>query len=112
MPLEGMLDRATAFDLDGGMALADEALAQARSTQADRDQITALAGQLAKDFRPLLEWLCDITLRRPVFLPTLGPDALAFVAHREGQNLIVWELLRAVAEGQAEPLQPRPGFPT
>jgi hypothetical protein len=70
----------------------------------NREQIAVLAAHFAADpkYRPLFEWLLDITLRRPVSIAGMGEHALEYVNRREGANSVVWQLLQAVAEGREE----------
>lgn len=100
-PVESFLAQTAHVDLDallgGGFGAA------ATEANADRQQVIALAARLAEaEFKPLLEWLLDASLRRPVHLPGFGPEATAYCALREGQNQIVWLLLQAIAEGRGE----------
>jgi len=88
----------------------DGAAGVSRDLAAERAQIAALAARLIEPpMRPLLEWLCDMTLRRPIFLFGLREESLAYVASREGENRVVWQLLLAIAEGRGETPPPREG---
>lgn len=71
---------------------------------ADRAKIAALAAKFASDkrYRPLFDWMLDITLRRPVSIWGLGDDRYEYVERREGGNAVMWQLLAAVAEGRGE----------
>lgn len=78
---------------------------------AEREQIAALAAAFASDpaYRPLYEWLLDITVRRPLVVWGLGANRLEYVDRREGANSVIWQLLAAVAEGRKEPPPTREG---
>lgn len=81
---------------------------------AARQQVAALAAEFASSerFRPLFEWLLDITVRRPVSIWGLGDDRCEYVDRREGANSVIWQLLQAVAEGRGEVPPPMEGTPT
>lgn len=70
----------------------------------ERAKVARLAAEFAssKHYRPLFEWLLDITLRRPVSIWGLGEDRYEYVERREGGNAVMWQLLAAVAEGRGE----------
>lgn len=111
MPVEDILDRASSPSLDemlrrvGGIGPLEQEVVR------DREQVAALAATLLEPgMRPLIEWLCDITLRKPIFMPNLGPEGVAYCAWREGQNQIVYQLLRAAAEGRSQTIEPRDGM--
>lgn len=109
-PLDDFLSRVSSMSLDSMLGRLDGAAGVSRDLAAERAQIAALAARLlSPDMRPLLEWLCDMTLRRPIFLFGLREDALAWAASREGENRVVWQLLLAIAEGRAEAPPPREG---
>ncbi len=58
--------------------------------------------------RALVEYLADISVRRPCFV--LGmPDPLAYAAFREGQNGLFFALLRLIATGRRESAAVREG---
>ncbi len=104
MPLDGFLDQTARLNLDALMDKLGGTPGVARELSAARKQVAACAAAMAAsdDGRVVLEFLLDATLRRPVFLPGLGPEALVYAAHREGQNAVVWQLLQAIAEGRGE----------
>lgn len=53
------------------------------------------------DGAALLEFLADVSVRRPVFI--LGmPDPVAYGAMREGQNALFFTLLKLIATGRGE----------
>jgi len=111
MPADGFLDSIGKFDLDKLGFHLEGAAGVALEMRREREQIAALAARMfAGEFRPVVEWLIDITLRRPVFMPGLGPDALTYVAHREGGNAVAWQLLQAIAEGRQEQPPAREGL--
>lgn len=105
MPAASFLDAVSALDLDrmlGPVRGLDAAEPDAEAL-AEREQVSAIAARLLEpDLRPLLEWLLDQTLRRPLFLAGYGPEAMAIAAGREGENRIVWRLLQAIAIGRGE----------
>lgn len=70
----------------------------------ERARIARLAADFASSahYRPLFEWLLDITLRRPISVWGLGDDRYEYVDRREGGNAVMWQLLAAVAEGRGE----------
>ncbi len=112
MPAEAFLAAIPQFDLAAAIEgkFRDLLPAAARDEMATQGQIAVIAARLLEpDLRPLLEWLLDQTLRRPLFLPGLGPDALVFAAHREGQNAVVWKLLQTIAMGRDETPPAREG---
>ncbi len=69
-----------------------------------REQVAALAADFLADphYSPLVEWLLDITLRRPVVLSGMGDGRLEYADRREGANSVVWQLLQAAAEGRGD----------
>ena len=75
------------------------------------------AAQLANDARlvfeteqgrRVLEWLADTTVRRPVWSYGIQ-DAMAYVAMREGQNAVFFNLLKLLAFGREEKPPQREG---
>ena len=79
---------------------------------ARREQVAALAAAWADTpvGAAILEFLADISVRRPVFLPGLGQEAVAYVAHREGQNNLFWQLVQLIAIGRSETPPAREGM--
>lgn len=69
-----------------------------------RARIAALAAEFAASthYKPLWEWMLDITLRRPVSIWGLGDDRFEYVERREGGNAVMWQIIAAVAEGRGE----------
>lgn len=56
---------------------------------------------LSREGREILEWLCDITVRRPHFIAGMGIEQAAlYGASREGQDGVVFALLKAARQGQ------------
>ena len=54
------------------------------------------------EFRVVLEWMLDVTLRRAAFVARLGlpmDQAYGFGCFREGQNALAAALLKLIAEG-------------
>ena len=70
----------------------------------DRSRVAALAAEFAGSdhFRPLFDWMLDITIRRPVSIWGLGDQRQEYVDRREGGNAVMWQFLAAVAEGRGE----------
>jgi hypothetical protein len=103
MPVKGFLDRTEDVLLDELLEKLEGTPGVAHELKRSREQITAIARKLLEpELLPLLEWLCDISLRRPMVLPGLGQEATLYCALREGQNQIVFQLLQAIAEGREE----------
>jgi hypothetical protein len=53
------------------------------------------------DGRKVLEHLCDITVRRPLWVFGM-PDGEKYAALREGQNGLIWTILKLLAMGRME----------
>lgn len=117
MPIEGaggFVNQADQLlkDLFGGDP---EQLRAALKAQQDVNQgIKEACARVAAtpDGQAMLEWLCDATLRRPTFLALVDLDPMRCFAHgvfREGQNAVVFLLLKAIAEGRQEPPPQREG---
>jgi hypothetical protein len=111
MPADDFLAQIGLMNLDGHMDGREQAGGSyARHLETERAQIAALAARFYQsEFRPLLEWMLDASLRRPVFMPGLNAEGVAYCAHREGQNSIVWQLVQAIAEGRKETPPAREG---
>lgn len=110
MPFDGFLEQTLKVNLDTLIGGLDGNGGVARDLALEREQIARLAARLLDpEFRPLLEWLCDITLRRPLVLPGLNHEGLIYAARREGGNAVVWQLLQAIAQGRGEKMPPREG---
>jgi len=68
----------------------------------------AAAVMATPEGRELVEYLADITVRRPLFV--LGmPDPLLYAATREGQNGLFFTLLKLIAMGRQEQSHVREG---
>ncbi len=115
MPAEG-------FALDARSILAglfdqvnpEDLPADARAALEAQQHIAQAAARLfaSDDGRTVLEWLCDVTLRRPVFMTQLGLDPMQAHVHgafREGQNALVFAIMAAMAEGRQEQPPQREG---
>lgn len=56
---------------------------------------------LSSEGREILEWLCDITVRRPTFIHGMGIEQAAlYAANREGQAGVIFTILKAIKTGQ------------
>lgn len=111
MPTEGFLDRVSEMSIDKLMERLEGTPRVAIQLKNERANISALASKLATgDMRPLLEWLLDMTLRRPMIMPGLGLEGQFYCALREGQNQVVWQILQAVADGRGEVPPSREGM--
>ena len=104
MPASSFLDQVGKIGLDDLLARVEGSPAVTRELTRARRQIAACAAQVfaTDEGRVVLEFLFDATLRRPVFMPGLGPEGLVYAAHREGQNAVVWQIVQAIAEGRCE----------
>lgn len=104
MPAQGFLDQIGKIGLDDLLARVEGSPAVTRDLVRAREQAAACAAQVfaTDEGKVVLEFLLDATLRRPLFLPGLGPEGLVYAAHREGQNSIVWQLVQAIAIGRRE----------
>lgn len=70
--------------------------------------LAAAAVMATPEGRRLVEYLADITVRRPNFV--LGmPDPLVYAAFREGQNGLFFALLKLIAVGRQEQTNVREG---
>lgn len=80
----------------------------------ERQRICAAAAKIfsTPEGELVLETILDKTLRRTTYFAMLGMDpgsVAMFGAFREGQNALVTEILRLVAEGRGEPKPPQRG---
>lgn len=94
--LAGLFDKPETKDLPPFAQAAIAAQAQVRG---------AAARMFEGEGEALLEHLCDVALRRPVFVTQLGIDpqqALLYGAFREGQAAMIYYLLQLIAEGRSE----------
>jgi hypothetical protein len=66
---------------------------------------------ISDEFRTVLEWMLDVSLRRASFIARLGlpmDQAYGYGCFREGQNAMTAALLKLIAEGsRRKPPQPR-----
>lgn len=114
-PLDGLM--ADARDVLKGLfdkPAAAELPPFARAALEAQQQVQGIAARKLGDAdgEALLEHLCDVMLRRPVFVTQLGVDpqqALMFGAFREGQAAAIFYLLALVAEGRSEQPPTREG---
>lgn len=113
-PVANMMEQAQAegWDFFNAKLGADVNRTRASTESAEGD-----IAQLAHDARLLfeteqgrrvLEWLADISVRRPIWFMG-APDALQYVAMREGQNGLFFTLLKLIAAGREEKPPQREG---
>lgn len=98
------LDPALRSEVDPRVAAQEEDLKRQRIAAAAAKIFTSPEGEL------VLETILDKTLRRSSFFAMLGIDPMQvamFGAFREGQNALVTEILRLIAEGRGEPQPPQ-----
>ncbi len=114
-PIDNMLSQlaANGWDFFGDKLNGpDVTAARAWSQQLENDAIQRASDAAAifgtvEGWR-VLEWLCDITVRRPIWIMNVS-EPLSYAAMREGQNAIVYTLLRLIAEGRKEQPPQRQG---
>jgi hypothetical protein len=111
-PLEGFLASTKQFDLDKLLERADQfgTVAIEKELAAARAQVAAQWREIAEKYPAAIEWLCDISLRRPVHLPMLGAEGQLYAAHRDGANALAWQIIQAIAEGRDQPPPMREGI--
>jgi hypothetical protein len=112
MPAKGFLENTERIQIDALQESYEKAQGLALHLRRSREQVLAIAPKLLEpELAPLLEWILDITLRRPNFLPLgAGAEQIAIhAAYREGANGLAWQLLQAIAEGREEVLPHREG---
>lgn len=116
MPPDQFLTAVDGIDFDAMMDLmsgrrTDPAALFASEDAAERLRVARAAARLWADetYRPLIEWLLDTTLRRPISIWGLGEAKSEYIDRREGANSVVWQLLRMVAEGRNEEPPTREG---
>lgn len=87
----------------GGAKPSDIAEAFERLTAEQREAAQRAALKIYEDptLRPFLEYLTDITLRRPVVLG-IGKEAMALAHQREGANRVVWLAYQMIAMARGE----------
>jgi hypothetical protein len=95
----------------GGGPKSEIAEAFHRMKVEERDGAVRAAVRLLEDasLRPLLEFLTDMTLRRPVALGVTKEDWL-LAQRREGANGVVWVLYQLIAEARGQMPPPREGL--
>ncbi len=102
-PLDAFMAHIEAIDLDALNTGLDGAQAMQAADARRREHVTALAARLLQpEFRPLVDALLDVSLRRPMLVPGLGRERLSFLERREGANILMWTLLCWAAEGRGE----------
>lgn len=100
------LDPAVRSGVDPRIAEEEDKLKRQRISAAAAKIFSTPEGEL------VLETILDKTLRRTTYFAMLGIDpmqAAMFGAFREGQNALMTEILRLVAEGRGEPQPPQRG---
>jgi len=73
-------------------------------------ELAAALYATSAEFRTVLEWMLDVSLRRAAFVARLGlpmDQAYGFGCFREGQNAMTAALLKLIAEGSKRQA-PRP----
>lgn len=85
-----------------------EAYHRDKVRQSEAAQQAALLFAEDPRLRPLLEYLTDMTLRRPMVLG-LGPGAQELALIREGQNQVIWLIYQLIAQARGEFLPNREG---
>ncbi len=111
LPAESFLaDPWKALKIEGGPP-SDIAKAFAEMKVKDRATAVVAAVRLLEDpgLRPLLEFLTDMTLRRPVALGLTREDWL-LAQRREGANGVVWIIYQLIAEARGQMPPPREGL--
>jgi hypothetical protein len=80
----------------------------------DQQQACAIAARFfgTADGLALLEFLADHTVRKPLALPPVGTEPMQAYLHvqrREGQNDMLFFILRLIAMGREQSPEPREG---
>jgi hypothetical protein len=100
-PFDDLLTRSETIDLDQLERILDPQGAMQLDTQLTDIAPIALAIAMSADGRKFLEWLCDVTIRRPVFTVGMNIEQGAlYAASREGQNTTVHLIIKAIRRGQ------------
>lgn len=112
MPLQGFLEQTEGVDLDAILGRLEGTPAVTNELALERERVASLAAAWADtpSGQAILDYLADVSVRRPVFLPGLGPEALSYAAHREGQNNLFWQLVQLIALGREEDPPAREGM--
>jgi hypothetical protein len=100
------LDPAVKDGVDPRIAKQEQELERQRISSAAARIFSTPEGEL------VLDAILDKTLRRTCYFAMLGIDpgqVAMFGAFREGQNALVTEILRLIAEGRGEPQPPQRG---
>ena len=116
-PLSGLQAFAAAqgWDFFGDKLNGPDVEARSASTAALEADAVELGKDAAALFetrqgRAVLEWLCDVTVRRPAWFFGLPRDqADLYMAMREGQNGLLFTLLKLIASGREEKPPQRQG---
>lgn len=96
-------DKLTGPDVDAARASTVELEADAIHLAADAHLIFSTI-----EGKRVLEWLCDITVRRPTWFFGV-PDPQLYCAMREGQNGVLFSLLKLLASAERAPPPHREG---
>ncbi len=114
-PIDNMLAQmaANGWDFFGDKLAGPDVTAERAWSQQLESEAVQRASDAAAIFgtvegKRVLEWLCDVTVRRPIWIMNVS-DPLPYAAMREGQNAIVYILLRLIAEGRKEQPPQRQG---
>lgn len=101
-PFDDLLARSETIDLDLLEKILDPSGKQDLDKKLADIAPIALAIAMSADGRAFLEWLCDVTIRRPVFTAGMNIEQAAlYAASREGQNVAVHLILKAIKRGEA-----------
>lgn len=87
----------------------DEAQRRAETSRGARAAALAAALATVPEFNELIEFLLDGTLRRVTFTSSLNLEpmaAYAFGQFREGQNALMYSILKLIAEGRKQAAPP------
>jgi hypothetical protein len=106
-PLDDILDQVGAVSLDAMLEQLRGGVDRRGSwgeeftERAEGAAKAAAAVAKSRAGRELLEYLADVSVRRPMFVLD-RPNGLEFAAFREGQNALFYTLLALVAAGRQE----------
>lgn len=111
LPAENYVaDAWKALEITGGPPSAiAKAYDEAKRAQYHRAVVAANRLISDPELRPLIEYLTDMTLRRPVALGLTREDWL-LAQRREGANGVVWTLYQLIAEARGQMPPPREGL--
>jgi hypothetical protein len=104
--LESALDRAMEsgwdfFEVPGVSERRESEQLQAAANRTAEAAAALYAGSV--EFRLVLEWMLDVSLRRAAYIARLGfpiDQAYGYGCFREGQNAMTAALLKLIAQGQ------------